>query len=373
MKTLIATVLLALVSCTGDDHDSGLTNGAAGTIQFSVSGESLALGGYAFPPAGSDDPAFVDGWDIRFDKLIAVVDHISLAETPDENPADESQFGKKVAEVDGPWAIDLHQGGPLAGKGGGDEQAYPLAQVANQNLNGNRPFDDTQRYAFSFDTVPATADATKLFIADDDPDYADMVANGWSVLYVGTATFKGTTCTTSDDSFDFTQLPTTVHFRLGFASPTSYLNCQNPDNDPAQALGDEEHERGVQVKTNGTTIAQVTIHTDHPFWESFVHDSPARFDELAAIAKADNGAFNVTLNDAVGVDYHAFTFGAQPLPWRSCITGQTWPGDDPQMGFDDLGTTVADLSAYMTYNQSTQGHLNSDGLCFVQRNYQSAR
>ena len=26
---------------------------------------------------------------------------------------------------------------------------------------------------------------------------------------------------------------------------------------------------------------------------------------------------------------------------------------------------------YMTYDQSTQGHLNSDGLCFVDRHYPS--
>ena len=34
-------------------------------------------------------------------------------------------------------------------------------------------------------------------------------------------------------------------------------------------------------------------------------------------------------------------------------------------------TSMRDLRDYMTYNQSTQGHLNSDGLCFVKRNYPS--
>ncbi len=51
------------------------------------------------------------------------------------------------------------------------------------------------------------------------------------------------------------------------------------------------------------------------------------------------------------------------------------------MGFDTLGvpvdpsgdpsTSIRDLYDYMTYNQSTQGHLNSDGLCYVQRHYPS--
>jgi hypothetical protein len=32
---------------------------------------------------------------------------------------------------------------------------------------------------------------------------------------------------------------------------------------------------------------------------------------------------------------------------------------------------MRDYADYLTYNQSTQGHLNSDGLCFVSRNYPS--
>ena len=41
-----------------------------GSIQFTASGEVLALGGYAFPPANPDDPAFVDGWEVKFTKLL---------------------------------------------------------------------------------------------------------------------------------------------------------------------------------------------------------------------------------------------------------------------------------------------------------------
>jgi hypothetical protein len=39
-------------------------------------------------------------------------------------------------------------------------------------------------------------------------------------------------------------------------------------------------------------------------------------------------------------------------------------GGDPRTG-------LRDYYDFATYNQSTQGHLNSDGLCFVRRNYQS--
>ena len=352
-----------------------------GAIQFTTSGETLALGGYAYPPPTSGDPAFVDGWEVTFSKLLVTIDHLTLSESPDTSPTDESQTGKLVAQVDGPWAIDLHQGGPLAGKGGSDEQAYPLATLDNQNKNGGAPFDSTMRYAFGFDLVPASTSATRLQLDAADPDYAEMVQNGWTVLYVGTATWKGSNCTSTVPSFDFSQLPTTVHFRLGFKTPTSYLNCQNPDNDPAEALGTEEHQRGVQVKANQTVVAQVTVHTDHPFWESITHDTPMHFDQLAAIATTTPSGSTVALSNAVGVDYTAFTFKGQPLPWRKCLTDFTPPSSNTQVSFDSLtiphnpsgdpATSMRDYADYMTYNQSTEGHLNSDGLCFVQRSYTS--
>ncbi|HEY2027901.1 MAG TPA: hypothetical protein VGH20_01720 [Myxococcales bacterium] len=381
LQGLIAAALAA--ACGGSSSSN--SNGAK--IQFTASGEVLALGGYAFPPASPGDAAFVDGWEIHFTKFLTTIDKIKLYSNPDVSPSDQSQVGNLVAEVDGPWAIDLHQGGPLPGKGGTGEQAFPIVALDNQNKNGGAAFDPSVRYAFGFDLVPATASATFLQMQANDPDYQDMIANGYVVLYIGTATFRGPAgqaCTTAPGTtFDFTQLPQVVNFRLGFKSPTTYLNCQNPDNDPAAGLGVEEHERGVQVQANATTIAQVTVHTDHPFWESFVHDSPAHFDQLAALATKDaSGNFNVAMEATLGVDYTHFKFGAQDLPWRSCLGSYTIPVNTPSaMGFDSLtfphdpagnpATAIRDYYDYMTYNQSTQGHLNSDGLCFVQRHYPS--
>jgi hypothetical protein len=381
----IALSLAALVACGGSS-----SNGAK--IQFSASGEVLALGGYAYPPASSGDVAFVDGWEVHFTKFLTTIDKIKLWTNPDLSPTDQSQVGTLVAELDGPWAIDLHQGGPLPGKGGAGEQAFPIALLDNQNKNGGASFDPTVRYAFGFDLVPATASAKFLQMQSTDPDYADMIANGYVVLYIGTATWRGNGTTaapcggggsTTNTSFDFTKLPQTVNFRLGFKSPTSYINCQNPDNDPAKPISmNEDHERGIQVQANNTVIAQVTVHTDHPFWESFVHDSPAHFDQLAALATQDaSGAFNLTMAQTVGVNYTAFTFNGTPLPWRACLPGYTPPNQNPQMGFNSLtipfnpagnpATSMRDYNDYMYYNQSTQGHLNSDGLCFVQRHYPS--
>jgi hypothetical protein len=385
IEAAIAIALLPLISCGGSSSNGG-------KIQFTASGEVLALGGYGFPPA-SGAVAFVDGWEIRFTKFLTTIDKIKLYTNPDSSPTDQSQVGSLVAEVDGPWAIDLHKGGPLVGKGGTDEKAYPIAVLDNQNKNGANSFDPATRYAFGFDLIPATASATFLQLQSNDPDYQDMITNGYVVLYVGTATWLGNgtggaACTSPPgSSFDFTTLPQVVNFKLGFKTPTTYLNCQNPDNDPALGIGGEDHQRGIQVQANNTVVAQVTVHTDHPFWESFVHDSPAHFDQLAALATKDaSGNYNVTMQATLGVDYTHFKFGSADLAWRSCVPtggqGQyNFPNQNPYMGFvsgniphnpsGDPTTSIRDYNDYMYYNQSTQGHLNSDGLCFVQRHYPS--
>jgi hypothetical protein len=87
-----------------------------------------------------------------------------------------------------------------------------------------------------------------------------------------------------------------------------------------------------------------------------------------------------------GVDFTAFKDNAgHAVAMRSCV-GETLysppyaVGD--QLHFDPLAVPVnktgTDPSAalkdyfdYIRYTQSTQGHLNSQGLCFVSRNYAS--
>jgi len=380
MRAILAFAVIAMVGCGGSSNNGG-------TVQFTASGEVLSLGGYKFPPATPNDPVFVDGWEVVFDELLVTFDNITLSENPDKDPHDQSQTDQAVAKVTGPWAVDLHKGGPLPGKGGTGEQAVLIATVQNQNLNGNKAFDDTKRYAFGFDIVPASNSAKNINLdATGMADYARMVTNGWTVYYSGTATFKGTNCTNTNPAYPFNQLPTTVKFAFGFKSPTTYANCQNPDNDPAGHFPDEEHQRGVQIKTNQTTIAQATVHTDHPFWDSFVHDSPAHFDQLAAQATSVGGTFTVTLDSVTGLNYTNFTDRSnRPLPWRSCTDFTPPPDGSTTMHFlsvsgnrvipynpsGDPTQVMRDYLDYMTYNQSTQGHLNANGLCAVKRNYPS--
>jgi hypothetical protein len=370
-------VLLSACSSGGNSSSGGAE------IQFAASGEVLALTGYAFPPASPDDAAFVDGWDVRFTHLLFTVDKVTISDNPDSVPGDESQTGAVVAEVDGPWAIDLAHADPanLPGKGGPGEQAVPFAKVSDQNKNGNAAFaTDGTRYAFGFDVVAASATATQVNLdAAAQADYQQMVTQGCTVLYAGVATFKGdATCDTHPT------WPKTVNFNLCFKTPTSYVNCQNPDNDPANPFPNEEHQRGIALESGRSVIAQVTMHTDHPFWDSVLHEAPAHFDQFAARVSDSADPATVTLDDTVGVDYTAYTDAAgAPLDWRYCIEPPTeaHPKFSGAMAFDpqsvphatgaDASTGLRDYYDFATYNQSTQGHLNSDGLCFVKRNYPS--
>ena len=72
-----------------------------------------------------------------------------------------------------------------------------------------------------------------------------------------------------------------------------------------------------------------------------------------------------------------------PLPWRTCLPATYTPPDSLAMHFDVQGRTVntaatapgpylRDFRDFMTFNESTFGHLNSDGLCFIKHNYPSA-
>jgi hypothetical protein len=399
--TLSSTVVSA--GCSSNDTspvtpDGGRTGGGAGDlgagdpgpggVRFAASGEVLALTGYSFPPASPNSAAFVDGWDVKFTHLLTTVDKVTLYQNPDTSPGDPSQAGAVVVQLNGPWAIDLAKSDPgyLPGKGAPGELAVPFASAKVGN-DGNALKTDGSRYAFGFDIVAAAATAKMVNVSGDAAtDYAEMVKDGCAVLYVGTATFKGDKTSPTCYPADRKSWPDIVNFRLCFKSPTSYVNCQNPDNDPAKPFDGEEHQRGLALKDGSSIIAQVTLHTDHPFWDTVIHDAPAHFDQFAArvVGQPAGATPTVTLESTKGVDYTAVTDAkGAALQWRYCIE----PGTDVHakftgaMSFDpqsvphangnDPATGLRDYYDFATYNQSTQGHLNSDGLCFVRRNYPS--
>jgi hypothetical protein len=392
-------------------------------IYVSASGETLSLYGFPFPPLDpSSDTYMVDGWNFTLDAYITVFTAITLWEDPDLAPTDQSQHGPEVAQLNGPFVVDLHKGGSLLGQGGGGEEATPIG-VFTQMANGDA-FDSTTTYGFGFSTIPAPAnyDAYNVNLTPDERGYyAFMVENAYSVLYVGTASWAGNQVSSGEacsqtavvppydfgpsgaahggvdaggdaqgsgnqDAGDAPGFPQTMRFMLGFSTPTNYVNCQNGSEFPGTpGLDGEEHPRGIQVEPNASVPAQVTIHMDHPFWESFAENSPVHWDQIAAQYAGVPGPITAHTEDLKGVNFTAFTDrGGNPLPWRNCTasfgSNKYQPGSGGQMHFEPLDVPVdiggsdptkglRDYFDFIRYTQSTQGHLNSQGLCFIDRQY----
>jgi hypothetical protein len=362
-----------------------------GGVLFTISGEALALEGFAFPPAVGQEVTFVDGWDVRLERLLVTVDAITLAASPDMDPADQGQIGAVVAGVDGPWAVDLAKDDPsyLTGKGG-EGRAVPLAALSSQNQAGDAPFDTAEgtRYGFGFRAIAASANAHNVNLEVEAlEDYERMIAEGCSILYVGTATWQGdadgVACTPAPGSNQaLDAIPKKTRFRLCFAAPTRYGNCQNPDNDPADPIGGEEHQRGIAFKDNASVIAQLTIHADHPFWDSVEEDAPMHFDAFAAQHSGESGEPTVTMADLAKVNHGAITDRlGRRLPWRNCVGADYAPrpgnatylaGSAANVGPKGSPSEgLRHLADFATYLVSTQGHLNGGGLCAAVRDYPS--
>jgi hypothetical protein len=371
-KTFLAGAFFLFPLAIAAGGCSGPASEAKGTVDVVVSGEELATTGILFP-MGSE-VRIADGWEVRFDHVLITVGTITLSENPDKAPSDQSQTGAVVIARTGPWAVDLHKQGTIPGAGG-EGTATPVVTL--------EPLDTDQRYAFSYDVVAASDQAVKVnFEGDPESEtaYAEMVTKGYTVMYVGTATFKGTTCDTSNLAYDFTRIPEAVKFRLGFESPTSYINCQNQQNQ-GEPFPDEQYQRGVAIPANAPARAQMTFHIEHPFYSDVKHEPALHFDQMASRLAGKPADTTLTMEDLTGVDPTAFTDGqGADLPWRVCdgsalaATAQMSfglgsvpvnPGGQPQ-------DALRDYRDYVLYVQSTQGHLNGgEGICYTKRNYPS--
>jgi len=332
-----------------------------GTLEITVSAESLGANGYAFPPSAGQEVAFVDGWAVDFERILLSIDNIRLSESPDRDPGDPSVFGATLALREGPFVVDLAKPGDTVDKGGAGRVAIRLPIDDLTEL-----FEADQRYAFSFDLVPPTSDAVFVNVSPDDEAVARMLDERARALFSGQATFAGTDCASSDPSYDFSSLPTEVAFEFTFSGGVHSRNCQNPDN-TGEALEGEESQRGLQVLAGGTTTAQITIHTDHLFWPATSHEHLPLFNQFAAQARATEGGHLVTMSELEGVALPGITDAAgAPLPWRSCVDEALYhlPTQPAQMTFDGGSMALSNLTEFVELNASTMGHLNADGLCY---------
>jgi hypothetical protein len=104
-------------------------------IYVSASGETLSLVGFQYPPAEPpDDTWMIDGWNFKLDAYITVFTAVTIWSDPDESPSDQSKHGAQIAQLNGPFVVDLHKGGPLQGQGGIGEEATPIGVIAASQL-----------------------------------------------------------------------------------------------------------------------------------------------------------------------------------------------------------------------------------------------
>lgn len=376
-RLALAVPLVALIACgapaTTPDAGVDIDNPPAKSFRVLLTGEEFAQIGYAFPPTAGQEVSFRDGWEVKYTRLIIVADKLTLSENPDRSPTDQSQTGDLVAQLDGPWAVDVVRGGSFA------DNSAALAVFTAQNKKGNAPFDSTAKYAFGYDTIAATAAAKKVNLdAAGETAFANMVSKGYTMWMEGTATFKGTGCRVTtiagQPAYDFERIPKVVNFKFGWTAPTTYKNCINPSI--------AEDARGVQVRDNAAVDVLVTYHVDHPFWEALTEDAPLRWDALAARKSSATApapsSVELTEADLKTVDFQAFEDAqGTALPIRYCGAPEASELTTGQLKYDPSTVPVGgtsglkDLYDFMQYNLSTFGHLNADGLCFPARNYSS--
>ena len=360
------------------------------SIEVTISGETLGENGLPFQPVNVGDPQFVDGWSVSFEKYIVVIGNVRLSPGATQFQ-DQSKLDPIVAMKPGPYIIDVHQ---LATDGAngfvgadGEEPAGGIFKWDTQD--DGTAFDSGTLYAFSYDTVPAQYPATQVNLTESDLlIYDQMVQNHWDkyiearATFVGTGKFPDPAVEAKFESlaggvFDTTSAqyttPPEVHFVFGWNDATSSLNCINPfngDMDEANLAN-----RGVQPNTNGATVAQVTMHTDHVFWDKLKQEgTPLRMDYIAAWAGSDTATTPLDIG-TLGDKPLATTFAdGTPLPDRAPFldnpagkftTDQTNPS---QVTLDLDGVPAANisgLSAFMAFSAQSQTHLNANGLCYI--------
>ena len=354
------------------------TSDAAKGFTVTVTGESAATEGFAFPEG---EISFRDGWEIKFKHVLVTIDKVTLAQNPQLSATDPSLIGATVASLQGgPFAVDLAKAGPLEAKEM-NGRAWRLGSIPKQNLKGDAPFSSTESYAFGYELTEASTQAKSVNLdAESDALYQKMIAQGFSVLFQGTAFWRGDSsapaCRNTDSQYDWQRVPQKLNFSFGFKVPTSYVNCVNPELMP-------DGTRGVQAQTNDDTVAQITLHLDHPFWSSLEEDAPLVFDAMAARKSVASGKppeqVELTEADLVGVDFQAIKDAqGNALPIRFCGEPATNEATVGNVSYEPRGVPVnpaggekglKDLYDFAAYNLATFGHLNNDGLCYPQRKY----
>lgn len=210
---------LALTGCGGGE--------ATGALTLRISGEDAAKRGYPVVVAG-EEIAFVDGWKVRFHKLIASVGEVEL----------RGHDGEVALAETTTYVAELTTGDPVLER----YEGLPARRWER----------------FSFSVLAPTNESVN--VNDVDPEALErMIEHRYNYWIEGEAEKDGATLT----------------FAWGLENPTRNASCTN-------GLDGTE---GVVIRRNATTEAELTVHIDHLFWDTLGSEQlRLRFDAIAGAA-----------------------------------------------------------------------------------------
>jgi hypothetical protein len=290
-------VLLALGALCAAGCDA--SEGGNGTLAIRISGEEAALGGYPVGE-GEDQIAFTDGWTLEFQKVIVSISHFHLA-TEDGEEAD--------LDVD-PIVVDLHQGAP---------ELWRFEGIAAQRW-------DQVDYRYS----KPTGDARSVNDVSE-ADFELMRDNSYSLLIEAIA------------RKDEQEVP----LQFGFPLAIDVMHCEN-------GLDGTD---GIVVRDNAVTNAEITVHLDHLFFDSYAtEEANLRFDAMAAMYDRAPSSGPLLLAALKGQDNLSDMKGPDGEPLDLSY--------DPGSAFHPV---PKNLEEYVNAAAETTGHWNGEGHCEYHR------
>lgn len=265
-------------------------NDGVGTVRVSLSGEEASREGF---PVG--DIAFVDGWSLDFERVIVSLVDVRIASSDGDEAA---------IEVD-PIVADLHLGEPVA---------WTFEGVPAQRWD---------RISYHFG--PPTA-ASRRVGTVDEATVTSMIA-GRHALHVEGVASRG---------------EETVPFAFALDLDVDATRCESAD-------GTE----GLVVREATFTDAQLTIHLDHLFFDSYATDEPAmRFDAMAAVVGDDD---LLTLDDLQAQS----TTDVRDADGAPILVG----GSPLLYDAGDLPLDAPNLRDFVRAAAITVGHFQGEGHC----------
>lgn len=291
MKSVTTTMLWLSLAWALACGDTGST----GTLEVRLSGEEASREG--FPVGTGDDViAFADGYTLSFDRVLVSITRLELR--------DGSETAGLGAD---PIVADLHLGEPIA---------WTFDGVPAQRWPDVR---------YTYGVPPSDA---RLLEGVEASDVDAMRAAGASLLVSGEAR------STDDEAYPF---------ELLLDIEVLNARCQS---------GIDETD-GVVIPDGAAVRAELTIHLDHLFFDTYAsEDAELRFEPWAAV---DPGDRPITLAD----------LASQPIADLRDRAGDPLRDDGELVLYDPgpLELERNDLGAYVRAAATTTGHFQGEGHC----------